>query len=153
MNHKHEKMNHNHKEHSKVKSESIEEREVRSWKKRLVWGWALTIPAVIIMYSEFIFGMMIFSEMIMSIILLVLIFPVVFIVGWPTVKSGIRGLFTFYFNMDSLIALGTIVAYLTGIFSLFYTMQNFSGISGMIMAIFVTGKFIEAKARGRAGQE
>jgi len=55
--------------------------------------------------------------------------------------------------MDSLIALGTVVAYLTGFASLIFGLQNYSGVSAMIMAIFVTGKYIESKARGRAGQE
>ncbi len=55
--------------------------------------------------------------------------------------------------MDSLIALGTIVAYATGIFSLFFNIQDYSGVSAMIMAFFTTGKYVEALARGRASQE
>jgi Cu+-exporting ATPase len=55
--------------------------------------------------------------------------------------------------MDSLIAMGTIIAYLTGIVSFFISIQDYSGISAMIMAFFITGKFIETKARGRASQE
>ena len=55
--------------------------------------------------------------------------------------------------MDSLIALGTIVAYLTGLFSLFFEIQDYSGVSAMIMAFYITGKYVEAKARGRASQE
>ena len=51
--------------------------------------------------------------------------------------------------MDSLIALGTLIAYLTGIATLFMQIQNYSGISSMIMAFFITGKYIETKARGR----
>ncbi|MSS74416.1 copper-translocating P-type ATPase, partial [Candidatus Pacearchaeota archaeon] len=61
--------------------------------------------------------------------------------------------YTFYFSMDSLIALGTIIAYLTGILNYFGLVQDYSGVSAMIMAIFTTGKYIESKARGRASQE
>jgi Cu+-exporting ATPase len=100
-----------------------------------------------------IFGLMIFSDLIMTIILLVLAFPVIFIFGWKTIKSGVRGFTSFYFNMDSLIMLGTIIAFLTGIFSLFLKIQDYSGISAMIMAFFLTGKYVESRARGRAGQE
>jgi len=55
--------------------------------------------------------------------------------------------------MDSLIALGTIIAYLTGIFALFHFVNDYSGVSAAIMAIFITGKYIESKARGRATKE
>ena len=66
---------------------------------------------------------MFFEKTINMIILLVLAFPVIFIFGWPTIKGGMRGFYTFYFNMDSLIALGTIIAFLTGILSYFINMQ------------------------------
>ena len=77
----------------------------------------------------------------------------IFIFGFSTVRNGIRGLVTATFHMDSLIVLGTLVAYATGILYFFIDIQDFSGISSMIMAIFITGKFVEAKARGRAGEE
>jgi len=64
-----------------------------------------------------------------------------------------RGFISFYFSMDSLIALGTIIAYLTGILAFFIKVQDYSGVSAMIMAIFIAGKYIETKARGRATQE
>ncbi len=55
--------------------------------------------------------------------------------------------------MDSLIALGTVIAYLSGLLSYFGFVSDYSGVSAMIMAIFITGKYIEAKAKGRATQE
>jgi len=55
--------------------------------------------------------------------------------------------------MDLLIALGTIIAYLTGVLIFFLPVKDYSGVSAMIMIIFITGKYIEAKARGQAGEE
>ena len=138
---------------NKTNGDSIEDNEVKTWKNKLFVAWAIVIPIIILMYLPMILGMMFFEENINAIIILVLAFPVIFIFGFSTLKSGFRGFVTFYFNMDSLIALGTVVAYLTGIGSLFFQIQNYSGISAMIMAIFITGKYIESKARGRAGQE
>lgn len=135
------------------KNNSSEDNETKTWKNKLKLSWIIVIPIIILMYLPMILGVMFFEANISSIIVLVLAFPVIFIVGFSILKSGFRGFATFYFNMDSLIALGTVVAYLTGIFNLFLSIQNYSGISAMIMAIFVTGKYIEAKARGRAGQE
>ena len=139
-------MNNNHKE------KSIEELEIQSWKKKLIGAWALTIPIAIIMYSAKL-GLFMIDDRIMTVILLILAFPVIFIFGFATIKSGLKGFTNFYFNMDSLIMLGTLIAYFTGILSLFISINDYSGISSMIMAFFITGKFVETKARGRASQE
>lgn len=145
------KLSKNHEDHNH--DEPVEDSEIKSWKKKLVWSWVLTIPIALLMLSERLFGMS-FIEMPYSIIvILVLGFPVLFVFGFETMRAGLRGLFTFYFNMDSLIALGTIVSYLTGIFSYFGYVDDYSGVSAMIMAFFTTGKYVEAKARGRASYE
>ena len=136
-----------------INQDNIEDKEVKIWKNKLIIAWIITIPIILLMYLPMILGIMLFEENIKSIVLLVLAFPVIFIVGFQTLKSGFRGFTNFYFNMDSLIALGTVVAYLTGIEHLFFEIQDYSGISAMIMTIFITGKYIEAKARGKAGQE
>jgi len=136
-----------------INQDNIEDKEVKIWKNKLIIAWIITIPIILLMYLPMILGIMLFEENIKSIVLLVLAFPVIFIVGFQTLKSGFRGFTNFYFNMDSLIALGTVVAYLTGIGHLFFEIQDYSGISAMIMTIFITGKYIEAKARGKAGQE
>ena len=143
---------HNHNEHNHGEV-SLEEIEIKNWKKRLVGSWIFTIPIVFVMYFGALFKVELFSEQLAGILLLVLGFPVIFIFGFETIKAGLRGFYSLYFNMDSLISLGTIVAYLTGFLSLFNISQNYSGISSMIMAIFITGKYVEAIARGRASQE
>ena len=131
----------------------VEDDEIKDWRKKLLWSWVFTIQIALLMLSERIFGFEIIEMPYSIIVILILAFPIVFIFGHNTIKGGIRGLFTFYFNMDSLIALGTIVAYLTGIFSLFELVADYSGVSAMIMAFFTTGKYVEALARGRASQE
>ncbi len=142
----HDDMNDLHTEHEK----SPEDNEMKKAKRRMWWSWILVIPIAILMLSERFFGMMFFQEEITTIILLVLAFPILFIFGWDTMKYGLKAYFTFYFTMDSLIALGTFIAYLTGILSLFIAIPDYSGIAGMIMAFFLTGRYVETKARGRA---
>lgn len=133
--------------------EKVEDSEIVSWRKKLFWSWLLTIPITIIMLSERVFGFMLIEMPLSIIVMLVLAFPVIFVFGFSTIKSGMCGLFTFYFNMDSLIALGTVVAYLTGIFFFTGYVDDYSGVAAMIMAFFTTGKYVEAKARGRASSE
>lgn len=130
-----------------------EDSEILMWRRKLIWAWVFTIPIAILMWSDRIFGIVILPESWMVPAILVLAFPVVFIVGWNTVRYGIKGLFTWYLGMDTMIALGTVIAYLTGIFSFTGIVSDYSGIAAMIMAIFITGKFIESRARGKATQE
>ncbi|MEM3113351.1 MAG: copper-translocating P-type ATPase [Candidatus Pacearchaeota archaeon] len=137
-------------------SMSVEDMEIRSWKKKMIWSWIFTIPIAVVMLFQRIFqyNLLEFAgDTGMIVILLVIAFPVVFIFGFDTIKGGMRGLFTFYFNMDSLIALGTVVAYVTGIFALSGIMDDYSGVSAMIMAFFTTGKYVEVIARGKASKE
>ncbi len=136
-------------EHSKTPDDD----EILMWKKRTMWSWGITLPIMLIMFSAKILGFELFSKEIMTTILLVLSFPVIFVFGKSTLKGGLKGFTSFYFNMDSLISLGTVVAYLTGILSFFIEVLDYSGISAMIMTFFFTGKYVETKAKGRAGQE
>jgi P-type Cu+ transporter len=136
-----------------IVEESIEEKELKSWKRKLKGAWLFTIPIAFLMFSGRLLGIHIIPEKYMIPIILILGFPVVFIFGFETIKGGMRSFVTFYFNMDSLIALGTVIAYLTGFFSYFGFVADYSGVSSMIMAIFLTGKYIESKAKGRASQE
>lgn len=142
-----------HTHHSQVQEKSIEEQEMKEWKRKMIWCWIFGVPLLIMMAVTRIFGITLFSDGIDVAIFLVLGFPIVFIFGWSTIRGGMRGFYTFYFSMDSLIALGTVIAYLSGIFSYLGFVADYSGVAGAIMAIFITGKFIEAKAKGKASQE
>ena len=132
--------------------DSIEYQEIKSWKRRLVGAWIFTLPIIFLMILERFFGVMLLGEY-YGIVMIILAIPVVFIFGFNTIKSGIRSFFTLYFNMDSLIALGTLIAFLSGIVSFFGVVENYSGTAGMIMAFFITGKYIETKAKGQASSE
>lgn len=135
---------------------TMENSEINYWKKNLIGAWIFTIPISIIMFFERFLNInlfMIFPNYVMNLIFLIIAFPVIFVFGFQTIKRGLKGLFNFYFNMDSLITLGTLIAYLTGILNLFIEIQDYSGISSMIMAFFITGKYVEAKAKGKASQE
>ncbi|MFH1501226.1 MAG: heavy metal translocating P-type ATPase [archaeon] len=140
---------HDHHEHAKV-----EDSEISHWKRKLLGVWLFTIPLIILMYSNKFFGLKILPMEYMTPVLLILSFPIIFIFGFSTVKAGVRGFLKLYFTMDSLIALGTVIAFLTGFLTyLIPSVQDYSGVSGMIMTIFITGKYIEARAKGRATSE
>jgi len=153
------KMNMTPKEHEKMSElghdhhhGKVEDSETNMWKKKMIFAWVFTIPIVVSMLLENILGINILGTYSKE-IMLVIIFPVIFIFGYDTIKSGIKGFTSLYFNMDSLIALGTLIAYLTGIVSYFVEITSYLGVSSMIMAFFLTGKYIEFRARGQATKE
>jgi P-type Cu+ transporter len=129
------------------------DKETHKWYRKMIGSWVFTIIIMILMYSPEITGKSLLPMGTMRYVMLILSFPIIFIFGFQTLKMGLRGLYKFYFNMDSLIALGTLVAYFTGVLGFFMPITSFTGVSGMIMTIFITGKFIETKAKGRATSE
>jgi len=129
-----------------------EEKEIKSWKRKMFFAWLFTIPIALVMLGMRL-NFILISEKITTLFFIVLAFPVIFIFGYQTIKSGVKGFLSLSFNMDSLIMLGTLVAYITGIASLFFSIGDYSGTSSMIMAFFLTGRYIENKARGQASQE
>jgi Cu+-exporting ATPase len=54
--------------------------------------------------------------------------------------------------MDVLIMMGTIISFLTGPPVFFTSILNYAGVGGMIMSFHLTGRYVEAKARGRSSQ-
>lgn len=126
------------------------DKETHKWYRKMVGSWVFTIMIIIIMYLPEITGKSLLPMRLMTPAMLILSFPILFIFGFDILKKGLVGLYKFYFNMDSLIALGTLVAYFTGVLTFFMPITSFTGVSGMIMTIFITGKFIETKAKGRA---
>jgi len=130
-----------------------EKKEIEGWRVKLIGGWVFTAMIMFIMYSPK-FGINLIPMNMMTPLMLLLSFPIIFYFGFSTVKAGFKGFLKLNFSMDSLIALGTVIAFSTGIMSLLgLPVQDFSGVSGMIMTIFITGKYIETKAKGRATSE
>jgi Cu+-exporting ATPase len=87
--------------------------------------------------------------------LLLLAAPVLLGPGRPTLRSGIAGLRHRSPNMDTLIALGSVAAVITGLFAVAHRLgvgpmiMNYAGVGAMIVAIHLTGRYVETRARGR----
>jgi Cu+-exporting ATPase len=139
-------------EPAKKAKENKEEQMMRQARKKMYWSWAVTIPIIVWMIPEMLIGVAWPSRFIYDLGLIILATPVMFIMGLPTLRSAWNSVKHFSANMDVLIAMGTSVSYLAGIASLFTPIANYGGIAAMIMAFHLTGRYIEAKAKGRASQ-
>jgi Cu+-exporting ATPase len=128
------------------------ERKMAGARFRMRVAWAFTIPLMLWMLPEMFFGVMWPNPLIFNLGMIVLALPVLFWVGRRTFRSGIRAALHGFANMDTLISLGTGVSLLTGPASFIFPVANYAGVSAMIMAFHLTGRYVEETAKGRASQ-
>lgn len=120
--------------------------------RRVRLAWALTIPVLIWMIPAMFFDLVWPDHHTMHLGMLLLTIPVLFIAGKETLWSAYRSVRHGMANMDVLIALGTSAAFISGLLSFVMPVDNYAPIAAMIMAFHLTGRYIEAKARGRASE-
>ncbi|MCC7575147.1 heavy metal translocating P-type ATPase [Candidatus Woesearchaeota archaeon] len=131
-----------------------EDQEMRTAKNKMRNAWIFTAPIALLMIFHMIFMDHVSMQLMMYVNWTYILFsiPVIFYFGGYVIKSGIISIKYLSFNMDSLIMLGTLVAFLTGPLSLFTTIENYAAIGAMIMAFHLTGRYIETKAKGKSSQ-
>ena len=130
----------------------VYEQELEKSRQRMLRSWYFTIPIMIWMIPHMFFGVAWPNHMIFNIGMTVLSAPAIFWVGWPTIKSAIAAVKHGTANMDVLIAMGTVIAWLTGPASFFTPLFNYAGSSTMILSFNLTGKYYEALAKGQSSQ-
>jgi len=132
-----------------------EQQEADQWRGRLVAGLVLLIPLLAVTYL---------ADWTPAILLswqLLLATPVQICVGGPYFAGAWRGLHYRTANMDTLIALGTGAAYLAGLGQWISHLAGRAGShaamggmyfadAAMILTFITLGKWLEAKAKGRA---
>ncbi|MEC9489843.1 MAG: heavy metal translocating P-type ATPase, partial [Halanaerobiales bacterium] len=127
-------------------------KKVKEAKKKM-WGtWAFTIPIMLWMIPEMFFGIAWPNMQIFNLGMIVLAIPPLFIFGRKTFITAYRAVSHGSANMDVLIAMGTGAAFITGPAVFFTPIANYAGVSAMIMAFHLTGRYIEETAKGRASQ-
>ncbi|MEW5922118.1 MAG: heavy metal translocating P-type ATPase [Bacillota bacterium] len=132
-----------------------EDREARRFaaaRRRMLIAWIFTAPIIIWMIPEMFMHFAPFGHGKLNVGMVLLAAPVVFWPGRETLAGAWHALRGGSANMDVLIAMGTLAAFITGPFSFVYPVANYAGIAAMIMAFHLTGRYLEAKARGRASQ-
>ncbi|MBU1048529.1 heavy metal translocating P-type ATPase [Candidatus Bipolaricaulota bacterium] len=126
--------------------------------KRMKFAWIFALPIMAWMIPEMFFGLMWPSALAFhSVMVGLAAFPLIF-VGGSTLRVGFRALAHRSPNMDTLISLGVTVSFGTGILAILGalgwlpTIFDYAGVSAMVLAIHLTGRWIEATAKGRASR-
>ncbi|MEG2936201.1 MAG: copper-translocating P-type ATPase, partial [Clostridium sp.] len=133
--------------------------------KRFIWSLVFTIPLLIISMGHMI-GMPLpgildpmASPLNFALVQLLLTVPVM-LIGYKFYQIGIKNLFRLSPNMDSLIAIGTLAAFVYGIFAIYkiqggehqYAMHLYFESAAVILALITLGKYLEAVSKGKTSQ-
>ena len=80
--------------------------------------------------------------------------PVVFVAGWPFHRAAVRNLRHRAVTMDTLVSLGTLSAWTWSTAALLFAegADTYFEVAGVITTLILLGRFLEARARRRAGE-
>jgi Cu+-exporting ATPase len=80
--------------------------------------------------------------------------PVVFVAGWPFHRAAVRNIRHRAVTMDTLVSLGTLSAWIWSTAALLFAegADTYFEVAGVITTLILLGRFLEARARRRAGE-
>jgi len=136
-----------------LEQENIEKiksmREMKKARMRVILSVIITIPIAIVgmflMRNAFLFQ---------DYFLLLLTFPVQFFIGAPFYKGAFSALKNKTANMDTLIVLGTTVAYVYSVYVVFFDpfADTYFEASAVIITLVLLGKYLEMVAKGKTSE-
>ena len=120
-----------------------EARSQRGWLRRVVVAWPLGLTVLIL-------SLVAMEETWARWTIAALAAPVQFVVAWPFLRVAAERARHFSANMDTLIALGTLAAFVYSTYELFGGGDLYYDTAAIIIAFLVLGRYLEARAKGRA---
>jgi P-type Cu+ transporter len=136
--------------HEAAGSEDLAEAELRRASNRLVWAWILGLVPMLLMVLHSLYMVHIPGMVWIDVAFCA---AVLFGPGWATLRGAWGSVRAGSASMDVLIVLGVAAALGSGVAVLAgLPIKSFADAGGMVMAVFLTGRYIEAKAKGRASQ-
>lgn len=128
-------------------------------KRRMVQSWIVTLPLMLWMAAEMLFGHHLTGPLVMEVGMTLGAGWVLLVPGRRTIVNGWKSALNRSPNMDLLITIGTVASLLTGLLALAHLLNlfqvpihSFAGIAAMIMAFHLTGRYIETRAKGRTSE-
>jgi cation-transporting ATPase V len=120
-------------------------REERGWLRRVWLAWPLAVVVMLVSTFRMDAAWARWTAFALAT-------PVQFWAGWPFIKGAAHRAKAFSANMDTLIALGTLTAYVYSVWALFAGETLYFDTAALIIAFLLLGKYLESRARGRAGE-
>jgi copper-transporting P-type ATPase V len=129
--------------------DDLEEQGRRSWRRRVI----LVAPAAVFAVATMLAGPTLMEDPGWRLALFAVATLVQFGIGWPFLREAARRARRGTANMDTLIAVGTLAAYGFSVAQLLVGgMELYFETAILLIAFLTLGRYLEARARGRAGQ-
>ncbi|MDF1496776.1 MAG: heavy metal translocating P-type ATPase [Patescibacteria group bacterium] len=126
-----------------------DEKTQKAWKK-FIYALVITIPVAMTMFFEFKLEIAIAGVDLGMWILAGLTFIAVFVFGWQFHQGMVRQLKNFKANMDTLVSVGTGIAFVYSIWAMFSGGHVYFETAAIIVTLILLGKYLEVKSKGRA---
>lgn len=122
-------------------------KEIQYYRNRFFFSLILTLPVTLMMFGAALLP----AAFPAGILMFILTTPIQFIGGYPFYKASFSGLRHGKTNMDTLIMLGTSVAYFYSVAATFILTgySSFYDTSAMLITFILLGRWLEASAKGR----
>jgi Cu+-exporting ATPase len=156
---------HEHGQHGVEMDRKRQADEISDYRRKFLIGLTLSLPMLAFMVLSFFPGTPLYDALMpyMGIVSLVLATPVQFWLGKGFFKGFWSSLRMFTFSMDSLIAIGTLTAYLYSVYNLLVHVATKGTIIGNVHDLYfevaaflitfvLLGKWMESRAKGRTSE-
>jgi cation-transporting ATPase V len=123
--------------------EDLNDLDRAAWRRRVLLSWplALLVEILSLGFMHDTWG---------RVASLILTIPVQFVAGWPFLKTAVIRARRLSANMDTLIAIGTMAAFSYSTYQLVAGGDLYFDTAAVIIAFISMGRFLEARAKGRA---
>ncbi len=126
-------------------------RQLSKWQRLLVLAVVLLVPIIVLDFFVLDWPATVWIQLACATVLQIF-------VGWPFYLGACRRLRHLSTNMDTLVAIGTLAAYGSGVYSFFFSPADHAHgaqpmylmDAGIILTFITLGKYLEERAKGRA---
>jgi Cu+-exporting ATPase len=128
------------------------QKEIKKSKMKFIYSAILSIPVFLTMFIEYNFPWTFLGVNTGTWLVHDLTFIVVFIIGWQFHKGMLMQAKNFSANMDTLISVGTITAYVYSFYAMFTGGHLYYETASIIITLILLGKYFEEKSKGQASE-
>lgn len=126
--------------------------EINKNRNLFIWSLIFTLPLVLQMIFKISSGASFFGQNIVVLINFLFTSVVVLVFGFRFHRSAFLKALRREANMDTLISLGTLAAYIFSIWAVFTGRESYFESAAVIITLILLGKYFEARSTGQAGE-
>jgi Cu+-exporting ATPase len=123
----------------------------KTW-RAFLWSAVLSLPLIIGMFVKIKSSTIFLDLDLIMWVHLILATIVVFYFGWRFHRMALMQARKFHANMDTLISMGTAVAYFYSLWAVFSGQETYFESAALIITLILLGKYFEARSTGQAGE-